>query len=141
SSSSSSSFPSARSRSRGTRCRAGRACRSPTMRRSGRTRRRCPVTEPQLDSHSYDGIQEYDNPTPSWWTWIFLVTVAFSGLYMFVAILSNGAISAETSYQYDFTESLKQQYGQLGDVKAEEATLVRLAQDEKWLRVGQSLFQ
>jgi cytochrome c oxidase cbb3-type subunit 3 len=24
--------------------------------------------------HAYDGIQEYDNPLPRWWVWIFYVT-------------------------------------------------------------------
>ena len=32
----------------------------------------------RLMSHGYDGIQEYDNPLPGWWVWIFWVTIAFS---------------------------------------------------------------
>lgn len=33
-------------------------------------------TEPEADllDHEYDGIQEYDNPTPGWWKWLFLAT-------------------------------------------------------------------
>lgn len=91
--------------------------------------------------HNYDGIQEYDNPTPAWWTYIFLATVAFSALYMFVAVLSGGGMGAENYYQHDYTDSLKAQYGQLGDVRPDAATLVRLSHDEKWLKVGQSIFQ
>ena len=41
--------------------------------------------EQLLTSHNYDGIQEYDNPMPAWWTWIFLATVVWAGVY-FVGI-------------------------------------------------------
>jgi cytochrome c oxidase cbb3-type subunit 3 len=34
-----------------------------------------------LLDHSYDGIQEYDNPLPRWWVWIFWATILFSLLY------------------------------------------------------------
>jgi cytochrome c oxidase cbb3-type subunit 3 len=36
--------------------------------------------DPLMD-HQYDGIQEYDNPMPAWWTWTFVVTIAFAGGY------------------------------------------------------------
>lgn len=32
----------------------------------------------RLLAHEYDGIEEYDNPLPGWWTWIFIATIAFS---------------------------------------------------------------
>jgi cytochrome c oxidase cbb3-type subunit 3 len=35
---------------------------------------------PLLD-HAYDGIREYDNPLPSWWSIVFGATVAFAFLY------------------------------------------------------------
>ncbi|MBI2377449.1 MAG: c-type cytochrome [Deltaproteobacteria bacterium] len=31
-----------------------------------------------LLNHEYDGIREFDNPTPGWWNWLFLITVIFS---------------------------------------------------------------
>jgi cytochrome c oxidase cbb3-type subunit 3 len=34
-----------------------------------------------LLEHSYDGIQEYDNPMPRWWVYIFWATIVFSVLY------------------------------------------------------------
>jgi cytochrome c oxidase cbb3-type subunit 3 len=45
-----------------------------------------PETNPQNDrllDHSYDGIQEYDNPMPRWWLATFAGTVIFSVLYLF----------------------------------------------------------
>jgi len=35
----------------------------------------------RLTDHSYDGIQEYDNPMPTWWLATFIGTVIFGSLY------------------------------------------------------------
>lgn len=32
--------------------------------------------------HSYDGIQELNNPTPPWFMWLFYLTIIFSGIYV-----------------------------------------------------------
>jgi len=37
--------------------------------------------EPHLLAHSYDGIREYDNPLPSWWSIVFGASIAFAFLY------------------------------------------------------------
>lgn len=37
--------------------------------------------EPQLLDHEYDGIQEYDNPMPGWWVYLFWATILFAILY------------------------------------------------------------
>jgi cytochrome c oxidase cbb3-type subunit 3 len=36
-----------------------------------------------LLDHSYDGIQEYDNPLPRWWLYIFYATIIYAVLYFF----------------------------------------------------------
>ena len=40
-----------------------------------------PTERDRLLEHSYDGIQEYDNPMPRWWVTIFWVTIAFAIFY------------------------------------------------------------
>lgn len=36
---------------------------------------------PMMD-HSYDGIQEYDNPMPRWWLLLFAATILFVPIYL-----------------------------------------------------------
>ena len=36
----------------------------------------------RLLDHEYDGIEEYDNPLPGWWVWVFWATIVFSGVYV-----------------------------------------------------------
>ena len=40
------------------------------------------VTDELLD-HEYDGIREFDNPTPGWWNWLFFLSFVFSIAYFF----------------------------------------------------------
>ena len=92
-------------------------------------------------THEYDGIVEHDNPTPSWWTYFFLITIGFSAIYLFVFLAGGDQLSPAAFYAKDATEQMKSQYGQLGDVKPDAKTLLRLANDPKWVRVGESLFK
>jgi cytochrome c oxidase cbb3-type subunit 3 len=39
--------------------------------------------EDRLLHHDYDGIQEYDNPMPRWWLYIFWGTVVWAALFWF----------------------------------------------------------
>lgn len=35
-----------------------------------------------ISDHEYDGIQEYDNPMPRWWVWIFWASFYFAICYL-----------------------------------------------------------
>jgi cbb3-type cytochrome c oxidase subunit III len=39
--------------------------------------------EDRLLHHDYDGIQEYDNPMPRWWLYIFWGTIVWAALFWF----------------------------------------------------------
>jgi len=39
-------------------------------------------TTDQTMGHSFDGIEEYDNPLPKWWFWLFVGTLAFGVGYL-----------------------------------------------------------
>lgn len=39
-------------------------------------------SEPPTTGHSWDGIEEYDNPMPRWWLWLFYLTIIWAVIYM-----------------------------------------------------------
>jgi cytochrome c oxidase cbb3-type subunit III len=40
--------------------------------------------DPNTTGHSWDGIEEFDNPMPRWWVWIFILTVIWAVGYWVV---------------------------------------------------------
>lgn len=66
----------------------------------------------RLLAHEYDGIEEYDNPLPGWWVWIFWGTIAFSlGYWVYYEVGPGPSVVA----QYE------------ADVRAATARTARLA--------------
>ena len=57
-----------------------------------------------IQGHSYDGIQEYDNPMPGWWVWIFIGTAIFAVYY----VLGINVFGFINTYEEDLDESLTQ---------------------------------
>jgi cytochrome c oxidase cbb3-type subunit 3 len=100
-----------------------------------------PITGNPLTDHAYDGIQEYDNPTPGWWTWLWIGTILFSALYFFVTQMAGGELSPNAQYARAKVADQLARLGDLGDVKPDSATVLRLSNDDRWRSVGQSIFQ
>lgn len=57
--------------------------------------------ESLISGHSYDGIEEYDNPMPGWWVWIFWLSIAFAPIYV-LGVHYFGFIN---SYEDDLADS------------------------------------
>jgi cytochrome c oxidase cbb3-type subunit 3 len=96
----------------------------------------------EVMDHEYDGIQEYDNPTPGWWHLLFLGTVAFSIPYFIYYETNQDAPTMVEAYQADKAEQLARQFAQLGTLQADEPTLVRMMgpENRKWMDVARTLF-
>lgn len=58
--------------------------------------------EEKIMGHEYDGIQEYDNPTPGWWVWTFVATFVFSVGYL-VYYHAGPGLSVEEEYLAEVT--------------------------------------
>ena len=53
----------------------------------------------RLMDHAYDGIREYDNPLPSWWSLVFGATIVFAFLYFAYYNIAGWGRSPAESYQ------------------------------------------
>lgn len=93
-----------------------------------------------LLDHEYDGIREYDNPTPAWWSWIFLGTFIFSILYFFFFQYSPVAWTNDDLYRSSVAANLQQRFSEIGDLAPDEATLLTYMNEPEWLTVGETVF-
>jgi cytochrome c oxidase cbb3-type subunit 3 len=94
-----------------------------------------------LTGHEYDGIQEYDNPTPGWWHAILIGTVIFSAFY---ALYWHGNPDAQSIQQALATRELREtrkQFAALGDLAPDEATMLRMMGQGKWMAVAEGVFR
>lgn len=90
--------------------------------------------------HSYDGIQEYDNPMPGWWKFVFLVTAIFAVPYMFYYHNGSTDRTIHASYSDAVAANMRLQFDEIGELTADQATVMKYIDDDKWLAVGQSVF-
>jgi len=93
--------------------------------------------------HSFDGIEEYDNPLPKWWFYLFLATCIFGlgylalypGLGNYKGLLgwtSTGQWEAEMEAADDKYGEIYAQYG--------NTAIPELAKNEDAMKIGQRLF-
>lgn len=95
----------------------------------------------QLLDHSYDGIQEFDNPLPGWWKWTFVGSFVFSVFYLMYFHIGAPGRSIIDQYDRQSARLTMAQYGKIGDLTADEETIRQFYADESWLRVGAGLFK
>ncbi len=100
-------------------------------------------TDKETTGHVYDGIEEFNNPLPAWWLWMFVATlifgigylIAYPGLGNFKGLLGWSQIS-----QYEEEVELAQEkYEPLFETYL-EVPIPELIQNESALRMGQRLF-
>jgi cytochrome c oxidase cbb3-type subunit 3 len=94
-----------------------------------------------LREHEYDGIQEYDNPTPGWWNLIFLGTFLFALWYILYHHASTISLSVAQGYETDVSDDLKKRFSAIGDLNPDEPTLLKFMANEEWKLVGASVFK
>ena len=82
-----------------------------------------------------------DHPIPAWWKWIFVATIAFSAIYFPYHHLGAPGRSAIERYEVAMGENVRLQFAELGDLRPDEATLVRMMNDRRWVRVGESVYR
>ena len=94
-----------------------------------------------LLDHSYDGIQEYDNPLPRWWLALFWLCILFTPVYILYFHFGDGMLATE---RYDqamiaFYDKQAEELLALGEIQ--ESTLVDLMADPSMMNGGEKIFQ
>ena len=92
-----------------------------------------------LLDHEYDGIREYDNPLPKWWTSIFWGTVVFSVGYLVYYHVGHGA-SREDEFAQDMKEAKALEAKRLAKEKVTEDMLAKLAGDSAAVSEGKKIY-
>jgi cytochrome c oxidase cbb3-type subunit 3 len=90
--------------------------------------------------HEHDGIREYDNPLPAWWTWLFILSVVFSVVYVGWYHLGVGP-SIHDGYESEVATYYEHQLARLGLQQADDATIIRLMNDESMMGALSGMFQ
>ena len=92
----------------------------------------------RLLEHDYDGIQEYDNPMPRWWLWIFYASIAFVPLYYVLPgrLGENGGNVAE--YEADVAAHKAELPPAAPEISAE--ALVALSKNGDAVNAGKAVF-
>jgi len=95
----------------------------------------------ELTDHNYDGIQEYDNPTPGWWYGVFGATIAFSVLYIFVYHLSTLVPPLPERHARIEAKALERRFAELNTIPMGEEKLIAIMETPQWLARGETIFQ
>ena len=107
-----------------------------------------PGTTEETMGHTFDGIEEYDNPLPKWWFMLFLGTLIFAGAYLLLYPGLGNFAGKLPGYEGGWTQvkqwerEMDRADKEYGPIYAGYAKLpvTELAKDERALKMGGRLF-
>lgn len=97
--------------------------------------------EPRVMDHEYDGIREYDNPTPGWWHLIFVGSVIFSAFYILIWDVSPLTPTVHDQWKAAQQAEFRKLFGALGELKPDEPTIQKMRADTRLMEVAQGIFE
>lgn len=92
--------------------------------------------------HTFDGIEEYDNPMPKWWLWLFYGTIFWGLGYLAVFPMGNSQGLSKMSnlaYLEADQKAHQEKFGPLYE-KFASVPVEELAKDEEATKMGRRLF-
>tara|TARA_R110002111_G_scaffold223877_1_gene285692 strand:+ start:139 stop:720 length:582 start_codon:yes stop_codon:yes gene_type:complete len=99
------------------------------------------LPQDQLTGHEYDGISEYDNPIPGWWSWMFVGAIIFSILYYMAYQLGTAGTTVAQEYDNAVTANLLLQFEEIGTLTPSEDEILKYMTQEQWLLFGEKVFE
>lgn len=98
--------------------------------------------EARLMSHAYDGIREFDNPLPGWWSMIFAGSIAFAAAYGFYYHIAHWGKTPEQTYtaalaEYDSKKEIRER-AEAANVS--EQTIANASLDAQTLDKASAMF-
>ncbi|MEO1614679.1 MAG: cbb3-type cytochrome c oxidase N-terminal domain-containing protein [Planctomycetota bacterium] len=99
------------------------------------------MSEAPKTDHAYDGIEEYDNPLPGWWKWLFIASIVFCPFYWVFYHSGTKGRSLEDIYTAAAAANQRLLFAEIGDLKMDEPTIARFMGEDSWVKVGQSVFR
>ncbi|MBI5865452.1 MAG: c-type cytochrome [Planctomycetes bacterium] len=93
----------------------------------------------RLTDHEYDGIQEYDNPTPGWWNWLFWATILLCFPYTLLYHFGRIGWNIEEAYTQEQAANARLMFGDL-KLTGDTETVMKYTVQPDWLAVGAAVF-
>ncbi len=100
-----------------------------------------PHAEDKLLDHQYDGIQEFDNPLPRWWVWMYTGSIVFSFGYFFHYHISPNGQSDLAAYEADMAVAREAELKSALAQPVSEASLAQLMADEALMNDARKSFE
>jgi cytochrome c oxidase cbb3-type subunit 3 len=94
-----------------------------------------------LMHHEYDGIQEYDNPLPFWWSGLFVITIVYSAWYLYWYHLGGSGTSVHEDYAAELRAwEAKRAAAPVEELQLDEEQLAQLAGESSTLQQGRGVY-
>jgi cytochrome c oxidase cbb3-type subunit 3 len=99
----------------------------------------------RLMGHEYDGIQEFDNPMPAWWTWSYVASIVFAiGYALWLPggvgkALGMGGLTVHEEYEAEVAEA-NEKMAALALTQVKEEDLQVLLADASAVAAGKAKF-
>lgn len=94
----------------------------------------------RLLEHSYDGIQEYDNPLPRWWLLTFYASIVFSIGYWIFFHMGGPGLSPDEAYAKDMAAFREKTAALTAESGPSEEALAALLGDPAALAEGKASY-
>lgn len=99
------------------------------------------IENEKLTDHTYDGIQEYDNPLPGWWKFLFWFFILIAPIYYLYFHCGIEGRSIHDQYNNHMASIYELKFAEIGELTADRETLLKYTKESDWLAVGKVIYQ